>query len=480
MKVGEQSRFLHLHSAVNPGKVAALEALQEQYTPYLQRCVDEMMARHRFSVVESERKAFFPRCDALTSQIVKNVRAHAVEIVSGWAASKYKTTLRSHIRELARSGAIDESTRAALCVVGKRSVGTPSAKISQDVIDQYWGLLLDEEVAGRRPTISVRCGMRMSEMTSVLRTSSTTALTSWWLGFSHLVAGRRIHLPIVPSPYIKEVAQASKGILARKTKRGIWRFEVVDKQTREIPELSPSMPKIGVDVGLHVVAATSDGRLLGTSLKPQFDRAYQRIKHLRANRQRQELKENSPRLDRLESCLSGLLKTITGRAANALVAAYPGHAFVIEDLDLRGCRGQKRMAYRALHHSLMNKAPCITVNPAYSSQTCPSCGFVARSNRHATVFACRFCGRRSHADVVGAQNLLRRSEDQEVARVDHPSEVRPILNARHDAWRARHASLCASGRRSRAPAPPGRRLTTRVPRGTGKALNQVLHPAEQV
>jgi putative transposase len=240
------------------------------------------------------------------------------------------------------------------------------------------------------------------------------------------------------------------------------------------------MPRIGVDVGLNVVAATSDGRLLGTELKPKFARLYTQVKAVRSNRQRQGLSENSPRLNRLESRLSGLVRTLTGRAANKLVEAYPAHAFVVEDLDLRGCRGPKRMAYRALHHSLELKAPCIVVNPAYTSQTCPSCGFVSRANRHGINFACKFCGRKSHADVVGAQNLLRRSEDKEMARADHPSEVKPILNARHSAWRSRHALLCASGRCSRAPIPIGPRLTTRVPRGTGTASNQVLAQAEQV
>jgi hypothetical protein len=440
-----------------------------------------MIAQRRFVIPDWERQAFFPRCDELTSQIVKNVRAHAVEIVSGWAASKYETNLRNHIREQARSGQIDELTRAALGLIGKRSVDKPTAHVSQELIAHYWSLLLDEEVAGRKPTISARSGMRMSEMTSVLRTVETTKLTRWWLAFSHLDGGKpRIQLPLVPSPYIAHAAQAGKGILARKTKRGIWRFEVIDPRKWDPPELNPSMPRIGVDVGLNVVAATSDGRLLGAALKPKFDRRYQQVKDVRANRQQQGLPENSPRLDCLESRLSGLIKTLTGEAANVLVRAYPAHAFVIEDLDLRGCRGQKRMAYRALHHNLMTKAPCIAVNPAYTSQMCPSCGFVARKNRHGIDFACKFCGRRSHADVVGAQNLLRRSEDEKVARVYHPSEVKPILNARHEAWRARHASLCASGRRTRAPVPSGPRLTTGVPRGTGKASNQVLHPTEQV
>ena len=87
--------------------------------------------------------------------------------------------------------------------------------------------------------------------------------------------------------------------------------------------------------------------------------------------------------------------------------AHPGTVFVVEDLDLRGSKGAKRFAYRALHHNLATKAPCKVVNPAYSSQTCPSCGYVSRNNRKGIKFVCRSCGRKSHADVVGGAESSR-------------------------------------------------------------------------
>ena len=70
-------------------------------------------------------------------------------------------------------------------------------------------------------------------MTTVLATSEETKLTTWWLGFAHLRIGKSwIQLPLVPSPYAKEVSDVSKGVLARKTRNGRWRFEVVDKKER--------------------------------------------------------------------------------------------------------------------------------------------------------------------------------------------------------------------------------------------------------
>jgi putative transposase len=281
----------------------------------------------------------------------------------------------------------------------------------------------------------------------------------------------RIQLPLSPSPYITKASEASKGILARKTKTGRWRFEVVERKKWEVQEASEDAPKIGVDVGLNVMAATSDGRLLGSDLKPKFNKLYERVRNLRANRQRQNLKDNSPRLDHLESKLSGLVKSAAGEAANKLVKAYPGYVFIVEDLDLSGCRGQKRFAYRALHHSLENKAPTRKVNPAYSSQTCPSCGHVSRRNRSGTKFHCQVCGREGHADGIGGIGLLRRSEDKQIGLEDHPSVVKPILEARHEDWKKFQTSLSVIGRSRKALSPASRELTTKVSKELGTASN---------
>jgi len=247
----------------------------------------------------------------------------------------------------------------------------------------------------------------------------------------------------------------SKGVLARKDRQGRWRFEVLEKAAWEVPVVADAMSRIGVDVGLNVMVATSTGDLLGAALKPKFDRLYTKVRDVRANRQRQELRDNSPRLDRLEAKLTGMVKTMAGECANTLVDKYSGFAFVIEDLDLRGCRGQKRFAYRAVHHSLASKAPVIAVNPAYSSQVCPSCGYCSRSNRAGTEFRCRSCGRKAHADVVGGVNLLGRSEDKQIGCDDDPSAVRAVVRER---YRQRRDS--SSRRLKSALAPSSLRLTT--------------------
>ena len=473
----KKCRFFMLHPECNPRKLTALEELHAEYVEYVRICVQTMLEAHRLNLPRSEKQDFFPRASKLTSQIEKNARDHAIQIVSTWAKSVYARKLKTYIRIAYNQGSFDEDFRKQLYTVGKYLVHEPKETVSQEAIDLYWTWLSDPEIAGNPPSVSNRIPMRMSENTCSLEDPEEAIHADLWLKISTLVSRKLAWLPLVGNPYVKKPSDVSKGIHARKYRNGRWRFEAVDTKEWLVLEAEPDLPRIGVDVGLNVVAATSSGHVFGADLKPKFNKLYDKVRGIRANRQKQDLKENSPRLDRLESKLSGLTKSITGRVSNELLRAYPESVFVLEDLDLSGCKGQKRFCYRALAHALESKAPTEKVNPAYSSQTCPSCGHVSRLNRSGTSFICRQCGRISHADVVGGINLLGRSELKQISLDDHPSEVKGVLVRLY--WNRRNPDLqdCPQDFLNKyAPLPYGRRLTTRGhsrKRSTGIAFNQV-------
>ena len=73
------------------------------------------------------------------------------------------------------------------------------------------------------------------------------------------------------------------------------------------------------------------------------------------------------------------------------------------------------------------------VNPAYSSQTCPACGFVHRDNRHADKFQCLHCGHIDDADRVAATNLKARWFDPDIRLFTPKAKVKEILLARFTA-----------------------------------------------
>jgi transposase len=59
-----------------------------------------------------------------------------------------------------------------------------------------------------------------------------------------------------------------------------------------------------------------------------------------------------------------------------------------------------------------HKVPFVVSNPAYTSQTCPKCGFRSKKNRKNDDFHCLSCGFKEHADVVGAINTKNQLKDQ--------------------------------------------------------------------
>ncbi len=462
----QKARFFLLHPDTNPGKIERLEALHREYVAYVRICVQHMLDVRRLNLARSEKQALFPRADKLTSQIEKNARDHAIQIVSTWAKSRYTLRIKGVISKAKRNGEITPEQAKALYTVGKYLRDKPGGQVTQNDIDIYWTIL--DEKGGRKPEVSESFPMRLSEMTARLEDPKEdgATLADLWLRVSSLEARKSIWLPLKGSPYVKKADEVSKGILARKTKNGLWRFEAVEKREGVIHEpsdLPEDAPRIGVDVGLNVLAATSDGNLYGRGFKPKFERLYKKVRNLRANRMRQGLRENSPKLDALESKLSGMIKTETGRVANDLVRGHPETVFVLEDLDLSGCRGQKRFAYRALQRALSSKAAVEVVNTAYTSLECPSCGHISRANRTGTKFQCRSCGRKAHADWVGASGVLRRSQDNDITCRDHPNSVKATLRRRYLARRAgdspARSSQVALGTE---PSPLGRSLTTEV------------------
>ena len=393
---------------------------------------------------------FFPTSEVLSSQIAKNCQQHAIVKVISWASNKYNQRVKKYISKQVKESIFSAELAKVLHTIGKYSIQTQVKNINQETLDLYWKLLLDENISGKKPGITNRVGMRMSVNTGIMSESESTEITKNWLAFSNLNKEHRIQLPLSTNPLVKSLNDVSKGILARKTRKGVWRFEVVDKKEWNKPELTENCNYLGVDVGLNVIAATSDGTLYGKYTKPIFNKKYENIKEIRANRQRQGLVEDSGRITTREENLTGYLKTMIGNTANKLVKNHPNTVFVVEDLDLSGTKGQKRFCCLALINALSSKACVEKVNPAYSSQICPSCGYTSRKNRVGINFKCRSCGRTIHADVVGGVNLLRRSKVKQVGAelqitVNNTiSEVKEMLEALY--WSRRNSNQdCSQG-----------------------------------
>jgi len=117
------------------------------------------------------------------------------------------------------------------------------------------------------------------------------------------------------------------------------------------------------------------------------------------------------------------MSDVNHRVAKTLVAVYGSHTlFVLEDLtnvtfntdDLpKSLRNSHRSwSFFQLESFLMYKAQevqsvVVKVSPAFTSQRCPKCGLVEKTNRHHETheYWCGQCQYRCNDDRLGAMNI---------------------------------------------------------------------------
>ncbi|MFI6577761.1 RNA-guided endonuclease InsQ/TnpB family protein [Nocardiopsis sp. NPDC050513] len=194
---------------------------------------------------------------------------------------------------------------------------------------------------------------------------------------------------------------------------------------------------VGVDRGVAVAVATSDGDLFDRVL--QTPKEHERERRLRRKLARQ--RQGSNNRARTKAALSKLTGRVRSRRADfaaqtASVLCAKNAVVVLEKLNTKGMTASARgttespgrhvRAKAGLNRAILAKGwhgfklACVNkarrtgtrvveVDPAYTSQTCHPCGHVAADNRESqSVFRCGVCGHTAHADVNAARNTLSR------------------------------------------------------------------------
>jgi putative transposase len=130
---------------------------------------------------------------------------------------------------------------------------------------------------------------------------------------------------------------------------------------------------------------------------------------------------------------------LVNTAYNQFLRHRKPRRFAQERLDFRGKGKSKEMSRRTveMRNTIINERSHFKasaagscrerINPAYSSQLCPRCGYVHPKNRNGDKFVCLFCGWVGHSDWVGAHNLRNRMDDPEISLWMPKDQVRTIL-----------------------------------------------------
>ena len=162
------------------------------------------------------------------------------------------------------------------------------------------------------------------------------------------------------------------------------------------------------------------GRTYFSSKLKEYDK---KISTLCARLQRNNLRPRSSRRYRkLVDSLRAFLKNEIGRVMNRSFKRFLPKHIVVERLNFQSQRLSKRLnriignfgksIVKAKLNDLSEKynVTIEEVNPAYTSQTCSSCDYVAKENRRSqAVFICACCGLKLHADINASRCIDARS-----------------------------------------------------------------------
>jgi putative transposase len=229
-------------------------------------------------------------------------------------------------------------------------------------------------------------------------------------------------------------------------KNGRW--YAVFEAHRAAEPMAPTGRSVGVDRGVRVLAATSDGELIENPR--HADRLRERVEQhalaLDAATERDAGGRCRNRHDRVRIAAARRLARAKAREANArrdhahkvsraLIERYDFIA--LEDLRLTSMTrsaagtldepGRNVAAKSGLNRAMLDAGlgqlatligekaawaarTVIGVDAKYTSQTCAACGHVAKESRERAHFTCVACHHRDHADVNAARVILLRAE----------------------------------------------------------------------
>jgi putative transposase len=259
-------------------------------------------------------------------------------------------------------------------------------------------------------------------------------------------AGRRLHLMGIGGLKVRlhrPIRGTPKAITVRREGRRWWvTIRCVDVPAEPLPATGR---EVGIDLGVNVLVATSDGVLITNNRHAQhaawrLARAQQAL----ATKQR-----GSQHRHRVVERVAAAHRRVRNRRTDTL---HQLSRRLVNDHDLivheqlaitnlvrrpkprpdatGGCETNGAAAKTGLNRCIHDAGwgqlltmiaykaesagrTVIAVDPRNTSRTCADCGHVSAGNRHGALFECQACGHQAHADTNAAINILRAGRAQQ-------------------------------------------------------------------
>jgi len=207
-------------------------------------------------------------------------------------------------------------------------------------------------------------------------------------------------------------------------KRGKYFLHIPVSYEVEESNISDICNVVGIDRGINFVVATYDskhksGFVSGRAIKQK--RAH--YSKLRKELQKRQTPSARRRLKAIGQRENRWMQDVNHCISKALVESNPKHTlFVLEDLTgIRSVTERVKtkdryvsvswsfydLEQKLIYKAKQNQSTVIKVDPRYTSQCCPVCGHIEKSNRNKKIhlFTCKNCGYESNDDRIGAMNL---------------------------------------------------------------------------
>ena len=284
------------------------------------------------------------------------------------------------------------------------------------------------------PDLSHVRTMAMDGKVAQVSLPSSASLADYWVRVSTAQRGRPVQIPLLatgPLTIRKQREQAKVSNFCQ-VRVGQPDKKGVSQVTYSLVVRSPvSQPvnegrELGLDYGWNIMFATSDGELLGRSFYAQLLSYDARLRALTSALGRNRVKyRDSRRYRELTQDIREYITNEVNRVLNRLTRKGDIKRIVVENLDFRGgglSKQMRRIMSNCGRGAISKKLESLSedkgvrvdeVNPAYTSQQCGGCGFTHKTNRSRRLFRCKFCGRKTHADIGASRTVLKRFQNGE-------------------------------------------------------------------
>jgi len=278
--------------------------------------------------------------------------------------------------------------------------GPIGVRFKQAALRQTQAILRADKDYDRMPELT-KPSMTLDQR--FIRVEKANNSFDYWIRISTLDKGHPILVPVKSydhaNKYFRRWSLINGGRLLRNDSSE-WFIQLVFQKAGRKRSVKKAK---GFDVGYRKLLTDSNGKKYGTRIKKLTEKAARKQQGSKADKRvREEIKNYvgatvkeavTGRFNIAVENLKNLKDNKKGKWNKAINRKF---GYWYYSLTL------KRMRDRAELFGVRYK----TVNPQYTSQTCPKCGHIDKLNRHGERFKCLRCDYSGDADHVGALNIL--------------------------------------------------------------------------